>query len=289
MTRKPKGRTIVDFEEVHGQPKIKRMERELAVEREKVAALAGKKERVTVIPVSDKNTIRFAAFGDTQFGNLYACPENLDAFFRAAREAGCEIALHSGDVLDGWKVYRGQEFELRDVGFDAQIERLKREAPHGLPVKFITGNHDASFKSQIGIDVGKAIEDAVPEWECVGADFGTVELRTASGRPYRVDLYHLRGGTSYAVSHRIQKSIEQMEGGRKPNMALYGHFHKAELMPSYRNVSAVQTGAFEWQTPFMKGIPTAAHVGGWIIEVTPGDTYNRVRAEFIAFYRERDK
>lgn len=284
MTRK--ARTVIEFEQAHGQPKIQRMERELAVEREKVAALAGTKDRVTVLPVSDRNTIRFALFGDTQIGNLYACPENLAAFFRAAKEAGCECALHTGDVLDGWKVYKGQEFELRDVGFEAQIARLA-DIPKGLPVHFITGNHDASFKNLAGISVGAAIEKARPDWKHVGDDQGIVELRTASGKPYSVGLYHMGGGTAYAVSYRVQKAIEQMEGGRKPQLAAFGHFHKAELMPSYRNVTGIQTGCFEWQTPFMQRIPTAAHVGGWIVEVTPGDNYNRIRAEFIAFYRDR--
>lgn len=93
------------------------------------------------------------------------------------------------------------------------------------------------------------------------------------------------GGTAYAVSYRPQKAIEQMEGGRKPNMAAFGHFHKAEFLPAYRNVCGIQTGCFEWQTPFMARLPTAAHVGGWIVQVQPGKSYNVVKAEFVAFYR----
>jgi hypothetical protein len=72
-------------------------------------------------------------------------------------------------------------------------------------------------------------------------------------------------------------------------VACYGHFHKAEFIPAYRNVAILQSGCFEWQTPFMQRIPTAAHVGGWTVEVQPGDSYNIVKAEFAAFYREREK
>ena len=282
-----KGKTIAEFERTFGAPKLKRLERELAVEREKVDALAGVKDKVHIEAQTDKNTLRFALFGDTQIGNAYACPENLAAFYKVAIERGCEVALHTGDVLDGWKVYKGQEFELRDVGFDAQLKRFQCEVPKGLRVKFITGNHDASFKNLIGISVGQAIEKVRPDWEFIGEDQGLVELRTAKGNKYLVGLYHMGGGTAYAVSYRVQKAIEQIEGGRKPNIAVFGHFHKAELLPSYRNVCGIQSGCFEWQTPFMQRLPTAAHVGGWIVEVQPFATGTAIRAEFIAFYRER--
>jgi hypothetical protein len=287
ITQLTAGKSLGEFEQTFGAPKLKRLERELGIEREKVDALAGTKDRVHVLPITDKNAIRFAVIGDTQIGNLYACPENLAAFYAAAKERGCEVVLHTGDVLDGWKVYKGQEFELRDVGFEAQLARFKNEMPRGIPVKFITGNHDASFKNLAGISVGGAIEKARPDWQFVGEDQGVVELKTKSGFSFTVGLYHMGGGTAYAVSYRPQKAVEQMEGGRKPNMAAFGHFHKAEFMPSYRNVCIIQSGCFEWQTPFMQRLPTAAHVGGWIIEVMPGKNYNRINAEFIAFYRER--
>ncbi len=284
---KTKTRTILEFEQSFGQPKLKQLQRDLAVEREKVDMLAGTRDKVYVEKQTDKNTLRFALFGDTQIGNAYACPENLEAFFKIAIDRGCEVAFHTGDVLDGWKVYKGQEFELRDIGFEAQLKRLESDVPKGISVKFITGNHDASFKNLAGISVGKAIEKVRPDWEFVGEDQGYVELQTASGRPYLVGLYHMGGGTAYAVSYRPQKAVEQMEGGRKPNMAAFGHFHKAELLPSYRNVCVCQSGCFEWQTPFMQRLPTAAHVGGWMVEVQPCDNCNIVKAEFIAFYRDR--
>jgi hypothetical protein len=282
-----RGRTQIEFESTFGAPKLKRLERDLAVEREKVEALSGQKDKVHIERQTDRNVLRFAVFGDTQYGNAYSCPENCAAFLRLAKDRGCEAAFHTGDVLDGWKVYKGQEFELRDVGFEAQLDRFAEEAPEGIPVKFITGNHDASFKNLAGISVGAAISKRRPDWEFIGEDQGLIELRTAGGAKYTVGLYHMGGGTSYALSYRVQKAVGQMEGGRKPQMACYGHFHKAEFIPAYRNVAILQSGCFEWQTPFMARMPSAAHVGGWTVEVQPGDSYNIVRAEFVAFYRER--
>jgi hypothetical protein len=75
-----------------------------------------------------------------------------------------------------------------------------------------------------------------------------------------------------------------LEGGTKPNLLGIGHFHKAEFLPSYRNIAVFQAGTFEKQTPFMARKGLAAHVGGWVISVTVGKTSNVIRGEFVAFY-----
>ena len=70
-------------------------------------------------------------------------------------------------------------------------------------------------------------------------------------------------------------------------MVILGHFHKAEIMPIYRNVYTIQGGCFQSQTPFMATKPTDAHVGGWIIEVVLGKRENltmRIKAEWLGFY-----
>jgi len=85
-------------------------------------------------------------------------------------------------------------------------------------------------------------------------------------------------------SYRPQKITESLEGGTKPDMLAIGHYHKAELIPSYRNVAVLQAGTFERQTPFMARQGLAAHVGGWIVEAVVGNGHNRIKAEFIAFY-----
>jgi len=281
-------RTLGEFEQIHGAKKVRRLSAQLETERAKVEALAGTHEAVHICPPSADNTIRFAVIGDTHFGSLYSAAEQFRAFMRRALAAGCQVVLHAGDVLDGWKIYKGQEFELRDVGLDQQLKRLASEAkacPAGLPVKFVTGNHDESFKQLAGIAMGKAIERAARGWECIGSEQATLELSTMDGRKYTVGVYHPGGGTAYALSYKSQKAIEAMEGGRKPNMAVFGHYHKAELMPTYRNIAGVQAGTFQWQTPFMQRLASPAHVGGWIFEVQPGDSHNRVQSEFLAFYR----
>jgi hypothetical protein len=275
-------KTLAAFEQVHGQPKISRLERELQAEHAKVEALAGVQNKV-VLESRDDCRIRFALLGDTHIGSLYAHIDALCGFYDKAVDAKCEAVYHTGDIMDGHRVYRGQEFELRDVGMDAQVERLASLDLPDIKTRFITGNHDQSFKTAAGVHVGKAIEAVRDKWEFLGEEQARVEWSTPNGK-LSLMLLHPGGGTSYALSYRPQKIVESLEGGTKPDMIAIGHYHKAEWMPSYRNVCAVQTGTFQRQTPFMARQGLAAHVGGWIIDVTVGNGHNVIKGEFVAVY-----
>jgi hypothetical protein len=238
------------------------------------------------------NTIRFGVVTDTQFGSLYETVVEMKALYAIFAAEGIHDVLHAGDVLDGHGVYRGHEFELHKVGFDAQLDWFKHvtadDDANDIDTYFITGNHDGSFGSRVGVDVGAAISARNPRWHCLGRDSGRIRLSTPDGRHYDVMLLHPGGGTAYALSYRVQKTIEQLEGGTKPQMLILGHYHKAEYIPSYRNIAGLQAGCLQRQTPFMVRQSISAHVGGWIIEVTPGrgadQLWNRTRAEFISFY-----
>lgn len=204
------------------------------------------------------------------------------------------MVLHTGDVLDGWKVYRGQEFELRPDGksWPEQRDIFAREVPQipSMTTIFITGNHDASFKNLVGMNVGDELQRARDDWKFIGQDVGDVELQTKSGLKYRVRLLHPGGGTAYAVSYNAQKIIESMPGGQKPSLICIGHYHKGLYMPQYRNVSCLLTGCFQAQTPFMARQSIAAHVGGWIVTVhltDPKKLTTRMSAEFISFFEEK--
>lgn len=282
MKKKILGRSLVDFEASHGESKIKELKRQVQVEKSKVEALAGVQNQVSIEKNAD-NLVRFALTGDRHTGSLYHHSGALHGFYEHCQSEGIEMVLDCGDILAGHKVYRGQEFELRDLGFEAQLARLVSDAPRNIRTKFITGNHDASFKNAVGISVGKMIQDELPEYEFIGEDHARVQFDTPNGSLV-IGLLHPGGGTAYALSYKPQKIIESLEGGTKPDILGVGHYHKAEFLPSYRNVCGIQSGTFERQTPFMTRQGLAAHVGGWIIEVWVGEGHKRIKAEFIAIY-----
>jgi hypothetical protein len=283
MTAKTKIKTLEHFEQEHGQPKIKRLQAQLAAEHAKVEALAEVQGK-TVVERSDDCKIIFGLVGDKHFGSLYHDTKSLAGFYAYAKERGVKVVYDAGDILDGHRVYKGQEFELRDLGLDAQVERVRKDHPNnGIITRFITGNHDASFKVGAGVVAGRVIQAARPDLEFLGEEQARVEYQTPNGK-FSIMLLHPGGGSSYALSYRPQKIVESLEGGTKPDLLAIGHYHKADMIPSYRNVCAIQTGTFERQTPFMARGGLSAHVGGWIVEVTKGKGHNIIKAEFVAFY-----
>ena len=73
-------------------------------------------------------------------------------------------------------------------------------------------------------------------------------------------LWHGEDGSSYALSYRLQKIIESLTGGEKPNILIAGHVHKYVKIFE-RNVYALSVGTIQSQTPWMRGKRLAAHVG----------------------------
>lgn len=283
MKTKKSMRTLAEFEERHGQPKLREMERRLAAEHRKVEALAGVQNVVHVETRKDCQFV-FGLLGDRHYGSLYHDGAAEAAFCEyAAKHRGVQTFFDAGDILDGHRIYKGQEFELRDVGVAKQIERLQADASRFGVTKFITGNHDGSFKEAAGVPVGQMIADARKDFVFLGEDTAQVRFETPNGA-FVLQLLHPGGGTAYALSYRPQKIVESLAGGTKPDLLAIGHFHKAEMIPTYRNVCAVQVGTFQKQTPFMTRKGLSAHVGGWIIEVTVGPGHNTMRGEFVAFY-----
>jgi predicted phosphodiesterase len=239
--------------------------------------------RTRTIPTEDE--VCFGVMSCTHYGSLFSNIEGANAFYAEAKRQGAQFMLHVGDVLDGYKMHKGMEFEQSDIGWDAQAKRFEKEAPDLLPTKFITGNHDESLKKLAGLRPGEELARRRADWEYLGSCSGRVTLDAGKGRTCVVDMMHPGGGSSYALSYRSQKLVESLEGGTKPDLLLIGHYHKAEWLPTYRNVCVVQAGCFQWQTPFMRDLALAAHVGGWIIRVKMGKGCNVFGGQFVAFYR----
>lgn len=261
----------------------------------KTLMLAYKRSKPYRVPVVAKeNSVRFAIMSDPQIGSLYSLRDAIAAFYGRCEAEGIDLVLCPGDVLDGWRVYRGQEFELRPDAkswseqraiFEAEIPKVK-----GLTTVFITGNHDASFKNLVGMNVGDELQRTRPDWKYIGQDVGDLELQDKKGRKVRVRMLHPGGGTAYAASYHLQKIIEALPGGQKPNILIAGHYHKALYMPGYRNVDGILAGCFQAQTPFMARQSIAAMMGGWIVEVNLGEPDNlssRVKTTWCGFFEEK--
>ena len=232
---------------------------------------------------------RFAQISDTHFGSQWERPDLLKKAYMIIKKEGIHDVYHAGDVLEGSGMRKGHEYELKVVGMDKQIAHLANEYPEikGITTHFILGSHDLSFYKGAGSNPGPAIAGKRHDFKQLG------ETSCASF-PIRIGdttltfaLEHPRKGSAYALSYQPQKYLDALSGGRKPHYVGIGHYHKAELLPIYRNVIACQSGCFQSQTDWMREGGLAAHLGFWLCEVRATKVgIARFGAEFVPFFEE---
>jgi len=179
----------------------KEMLDELANANEKLAMLTRQIETLTKgkeisLQHFDGDFVRFGVVSDTHIGSLYHDAQALDFAYRFFEREGIGVVLHSGDLVEGEKMFRGQEYEISDYGLDAQVSRVVNDYPDNLYTRFITGNHDLSYWKRAGVDIGQIIASKRNDMEYMGADEADITFRNKKGFKVVVRLSHPGGGTA---------------------------------------------------------------------------------------------
>jgi hypothetical protein len=230
-----------------------------------------------------ESVIRFGLMGDTQINSKYTQITHLHRLYDLYESEGIETVYHTGDIDEGEQMRKGHQYELYNQGVDDHADEIVRVYPKrdGIKTRFICGNHDASMVKLAGVDIGKMISAKRDDMEYLGMDSAVVQLTDNC----TLELRHPGDGTAYAISYKIQKMVEAMGGGEKPNILAVGHYHKLEYL-FYRNVHIFQTGCLQAQTSFMRSRSIAAMMGGWIIEVhlNVDGGVERIKQELVPFY-----
>lgn len=227
--------------------------------------------------------IKFGLMGDPQINSKYTQLSHLHNYYDECERQEVPIVYNTGDIDEGEQMRPGHQYECYTQGADEHVAGIVKNYParNGIKTQFITGNHDASMWKHCGYNIGPSIAAKRADMEYLGQDCAVVELTPNC----TLELRHPWDGTTYAISYKIQKMVDAMAGGEKPNILAVGHYHKSEYI-FYRNVHVFQTGCFQAQTPFMRGKGIAAYMGGWIIEieVEENGTIRTIKQQFIPYY-----
>ena len=232
----------------------------------------------------DEGWYRIAVMSDTHVGSKSCRWDAIREFVRyCVEERGILDFYHAGDVLEGIRVYQGQEVELRVWGLEEQVAELVENFPYydGMSVRFITGNHDLAYLKLSGKDPGTEMAQKMKGWEYLGQMNAQVKIGGTV-----IELFHGDGGGAYALSYHPQRIISELEGGRKPNIMIFGHWHSSLYIPNLRNIQALCAGCFQDQTLYLKRKHIQPHIGGWIIEFQADENGGIMgfKAEWRAFY-----
>ena len=239
---------------------------------------------MTPVPIIsfEGQRIRFCAISDTHIGSKQSSRDRIFQVFEECKKRNVEFITLSGDVSEGMSHRPGQIYELDHIGYDAQ----KKEAIDifsqwtDTNIYAIDGNHDRWYLKSNGAIIVSDIANELPNFQFLGHDEGDISL---NGR-VTLKLWHGEDGNSYALSYRLQKIVESLSGGEKPNILVAGHVHKYVNMFE-RNIWCISAGCLQSQTRWMRSKRLAAHVGFCICDVWLGKTgVAKFRLTWYPFY-----
>lgn len=217
------------------------------------------------------NTFLLGACGDHHIGSKYHREDVSRELYRRYSDAKVQAVFHTGNWIDGEASFN--RYDLLAHGLDAQCRLMAELYPMAdFATYAVTGDdHEGWYAQREGINVGKYAEgimqDAGHQWRDIGYMEAHIRLVNANtGKAAILAVVHPGGGSAYAISYKPQKIIESYEGGEKPAVALYGHYHKLDA-GLVRSVWYGQTGTCQDQTPFMRKKSLEAHVGGLMIHL----------------------
>ncbi len=224
--------------------------------------------------MSDKNNrFKIGAMGDQHVGSVHARYDVMNDLYRLCGEAGIKHVFNTGNWIEGESRFNRHELDAHSL--DGQVRMLVERFPKvkGITTHAVWGDdHEGWYAQREGIDVGRYAQMRMREagrtdWNDLGFMEAHVRLVNANTNKESImAVVHPGGGSSYATSYAIQKIIESLDGGEKPAVGLYGHYHKL-WCGNIRNVWCVQTGTACDQTTFMRKKKLEAHVGGVLIDL----------------------
>lgn len=216
---------------------------------------------VTTIRVGKEFFLAF--IGDTHIGSKYSRLDFLQKFYDFAKQEGVEYVIHAGDVIEGVNVYPTQVSQLSKFTIDDQVEEVIKEYPKGVKTLYICGNHGLKeYQKGKSIHPGKVISQRRKDLKWIGDFYARIRL---DGSNIYIDVVHPTGNPAYAQSYKLQKYIERLPSGNKPNILLWGHFHTSLYM-SYRNIHAFMVGCFQDANDLTARMGIYPVIGGWLVE-----------------------
>lgn len=235
------------------------------------------------------DTYRFGIASDAHLNSRHCRLDELHMAYDRFESEGITTVYNPGDIVAGRGIFRGQDHEIVNHTFETQREYAVENYPRrkGVVTRIISGNHDCEGDfGKAGADVCLGVANERDDIEWGGRYAADYELPNGAVMTMR----HPMGGSSYAKSYKPQKFAESYEGGTKPGVVLFGHWHNAEW-GFHRNIHMLNCGTFEgYGGSLGLRVPLGAPaVGFYIVDMVIGDDASvvRFRPEFFPFFAGR--
>lgn len=242
---------------------------------------------VDVGDLTSGDRLKLAVVSCTHFGSKYQQLTALREFCTYAdRTAKVDAFVHAGDLEDGPTRRHHNPHEVFKHDYNAMLDYCAEVLPKTRkPWYIIGGNHDRWWQEDGGPDIIRALCEKRDDCTYLGQDLGYLRFKDTL-----IEVFHYDSGTAYAYSYKPQKHIESLDAARKPAVSLIGNFHKACILPRYRNVFAIQLPAFQAQTPWMASKSLVSEVAGVILDIGlhPKGLAPLAKVEIVSTFEPRE-
>lgn len=164
-----------------------------------------------ILPETENNTLKIAKMSDIHLGSNEVDEEELISLLSYLWKTGYRTITLSGDIVDGFNVYRGHIQNISEATLDMQAD-LVVSILSMFNFLYITntGNHDASSTKNAGVDVVRLIEQKMLNR---GKKF--VYLKSYSGyivyKDVAIQIIHMDGGNnSISETYAGQKMMDNI-------------------------------------------------------------------------------
>ena len=179
---------------------------------------------------------RFGLIADTHLGSkhcrLDVC-ENLYDWFAAE---GIDTVFHCGNWIEGEARFNKHELVPEAHGMQPQLDYFVEHYPQrdGIETRYVAGDdHEGWYSQREGVDIGRMLADTAKRagrtdlvYLGYKEAFVTLEHPKTKNKA-RLLIDHPGGGSAYATSYAAQKRVEAAQGGEKPAIWCFGHWHKS--------------------------------------------------------------
>lgn len=233
-----------------------------------------------------KGPLKIGVLADTHLGSRFQQLTALYEFYDYACRQGVQAFVHAGDLTDGpYTMHVGMIHDQFIHRYDEAVAYCIDVYPrHEKPTYMITGNHDLSWVKNNGGNIVRDVCRARDDLHFVADNMGYVKLGSL-----KWCLFHGTGAVPYAMSYRLQKTVESFSSENKPHLLVKGHHHMA-LQIFIRNVLCFEAGCFQAQTNFLASKNLHPQIGGWIVEIDQASRgKGNVRTEFVPFFTPKPR
>ncbi len=239
-------------------------------------------------------TQTFGVVSDPHMASKHQRLDVLEAAYEEFARLGVKTVFQTGNLIDGYRArLNGGEVLFRNCTDQCVYAADYYPQRSGIITHFITGDcHEGWFANEIGLNIGMHIEDMFSrngrkDMVFAGHMERDFNLELSGKKQSILRMFHPGGGSSYATSYRPQKIVESYQGGNKPDILLFGHFHKwGSFYP--RGVNVILAGCAQDQSGFMRKTGIQAHVGfvTFTIAQDAQGAISQLAPRFYPFYNQ---